>query len=183
MLISQVPRHDSPHVLDFCSSIVKGQPPIVVPHEPLDGEPIGESFDTVPKHIVAHKGKQLNGWAIWQVADLYIEAEFHAVWQDTDGALIDLTPHWTTHESILFLPESGREYGRRNIDGVRRALTDDLDVIRFLHLAKKRFDIMNEGDLAYQFGDIELPARSLREVRKVYKEMMQLQHRLTVRYT
>ncbi|MCY1550876.1 hypothetical protein D9M68_871620 [compost metagenome] len=75
-----------------------------------------------------------------------------------------------------------REYAGRQVDNVRRPLVDDRDVVRFLFLAKRRFEITNQGDLAYQHGAISLPPRALKEYGKVMKEMQQLHSRLERRY-
>lgn len=182
MLIPQPGNPESAHVLDFCRHVVKGQTPVVVPYKPLPGKPAHECFSIVPEHVIAHGGEQLIGWAIWETPGMLIEAEFHTLWQDPQGNLVDLTPCGTPHQNILFLPDPGREYRGRQVDNIRRPLVDDLDVIRFVHLASRLFEITNKGDLAEQHGEISLPPRALREYRKVEKEMMQLQHRLTRRY-
>lgn len=170
------------HTKLFIRQIVPDSQPILIPYEPLAGKPLLECFSIVPEHIVSHGGKQLTGWAIWETPGLFIEAEFHAVWQDNEGRLHDLTPRPVPLGHILFLPDPGREYTGRQVDNIRRALVDDLDVIRFLHLFKRRFEILNKGDLADQYGEIELSPRAAKEYRKLEKEMAQLNLRLSRRY-
>lgn len=182
MLIPQPGNPESAHVLDFCRHVVQDQTPVVIPYKPLLGKPVRECFSIVPEHIIAHGGKQLIGWAVWETPGMLIEAEFHAVWQDPQGNLVDLTPRGTHYQTTLFLPDPGREYCGRQIDNFRRPLVDDPDVARFVYLATRLFQITNKGDLAEQYGEIHLAPRALREYRKVEKEMMQLQHRLTRRY-
>ncbi|MDG9854134.1 hypothetical protein N7403_09750 [Pseudomonas nitroreducens] len=141
-----------------------------------------ECFNIVPEHIVIHGGKQLTGWALWEVPGVFIEAEFHCVWQDADGVLHDLTPRPIPFERILFLPDSRREYRGRQVDNVRQALVNDRDVFRFLYLAKRIVEITNAGDLAYQHGEIQLPPKAAREYWNIQKEMAQLHLRLDRRY-
>ena len=182
MLIPQPGNPESAHVADFCRLVVQDQTAIVIPHKPLPGKPQSECFSIVPEQVIAQGGKQLIGWAIWETPGAFIEAEFHTVWQDPQGNLIDLTPRRLHHQTTLFLPDPRREYRGRQVDNVRRPLVNDLDVIRYLHLAARRFEILNKGDLADQHGELNLPPRVLRDYRKVEKEVMQLQHRLTRRY-
>lgn len=173
---------ETPHVIDFCSQVVPGSQPVSVEHKPLPGKPQLECFSIVPEHVANNGGKQLTGWAIWETPGVFIEAEFHSVWQDKEGRVIDLTPRPYALETILFVPDASREYRGRQVDNVRKALVDDLDVVRFLHLFRKRFEIMNKGDLADQHGAIELPHKALKEYRKLDKEMLQLHLRLSRRY-
>jgi hypothetical protein len=47
-------------------------------------------------------GKRIHGWAIWQFNELAI-AEFHSVWEDPDGNLVDVTPPTYGKGRILFV--------------------------------------------------------------------------------
>ncbi|WP_157650159.1 hypothetical protein [Burkholderia ubonensis] len=133
--------------------------------------------------MAIHGGEQLNGWAIWEVPGVFIEAEFHAIWRDAAGELHDLTPRpqWPG-SSITFLPDPKRIYRGRQIDNIRKALVKDSDVTRFLFLNRRMFEIMNAGDLADQHGLISLPPRAAREFRQIQKEMENLWRRLSRRY-
>ncbi|CRM57587.1 hypothetical protein [Pseudomonas sp. 37 R 15] len=182
-MLRPVPANpDLAHVIDFCNHVAEKQAPILIAHKPVFGKPMQECFNIVPEHVVAHGGKQLIGWAIWDVADVYIEAEFHAVWQDVQGNIVDLTPRPIPEQTTLFLPDPRREYCGRQVDNIRRSLVDDIDVTRYLHLASRSFQILNKGDLAYQHGEITLPPRDMRDYRNITKQMMQLQHRICRRY-
>lgn len=48
-------------------------------------------------------------------------------------------------------------------DSVRKPLVDDPDVIRWLYLARRRFEIVNTSDLAEHYGRIELPGKLAKE--------------------
>ncbi|MCD5993671.1 hypothetical protein KDX38_08555 [Pseudomonas sp. CDFA 602] len=182
MLIPKPANAESDYVIDFCRHVVENQAPIVVTHKPLFGKPMMDCFGIIPEHVVAQGGKQLIGWAIWDTAGIFIEAEFHAIWEDAQGNLIDLTPRPIPDQTTLFLPDPRREYRGRQVDNIRRPLVDDRDVVRYLHLAGRCFSILNKGDLADQHGEIYLPPKVEREYRNIQKEMMQLQHRYTRRY-
>src|ERR1700676_161605 len=46
-----------------------------------------------------HGGKRVNGWVIWE-SQPFDEAEFHCVWQNPEGDLIDVTPR-NDHEEFI----------------------------------------------------------------------------------
>lgn len=176
------PDIQSSHVIDFCKRVVPGASPVYVPHEPLPGRPLRECFPIVEAQVAEQGGDRVLGWSIWEIQDVFIEAEFHAVWRDPDGGLHDLTPHLLQPAQILFVPDASREYRGCQVDNIRQPLADDLDVVRFLYLAKRRFEILNAGDRAFQHGEIALPPKALKAFRKIESELLNLQSRLGRRY-
>lgn len=177
MNLPQSGNIESALVLEFCSGVVPGQPPISVPYEPLANKPLMECFAIVPEHMISHGGKQLTGWAIWESKHI-IEAEYHAVWQDPEGRIIDLTPRPFDVGHITFLEDPSRKYTGRQVDNIRKALVNDFYVTQLLRLMKRRFEILNEGDLAYQHGAISLSPAAEREYLELEKEVQKLQLRL-----
>lgn len=65
---------------------------------------------------------QVNGWAIWQWANILVEAEAHAVWESPEGALIDITPHENGESRIPFLRDDGMVYNGNPKASKRSAL-------------------------------------------------------------
>ena len=62
-------------------------------------------------------GSVLFGWMIWIMKTTYRgikidcqDAEFHSVWQTATGELIDPTPRSDGEATILFLPDTKRQY-------------------------------------------------------------------------
>jgi len=180
MKLPQPGNIESPHVLEFCNGVVPGQLPILVPYEPLVNKPQMECFAIVPEQVISHGGKQLTGWAIWETQHI-IEAEFHAVWQDTDGRIVDVTPRPFAMEAVLFLEDLSREYTGRQVDNIRKALVKDFYVTRLLQLMKRRFEILNEGNLADQHGEISLSPTVEREYFALEDEVAKLNLRLARR--
>lgn len=170
------------YVQIFIHKLSKGQQAIWVASEPLPGAPEKECFQIVANHIEVHGGSAVTGWAIWEVPDVFIEAEFHCVWQAPDGSLLDLTPHAHRYDEILFLPDSTITYSGRQVDNVRHALVDDRDVIRWLYLCRRHFKIINTDELADMHGLIRLPPTLAKEYHKVMDEIDKLQSRLDRRY-
>lgn len=173
---------NAPHVVAFCQTVVATENPVTVTCQPLIGKPNNECFTVVPEHVARVGGEQVTGWAIWERPGVFIEAEFHAVWRKPDGALLCISPRIRNFDAITFLPDPNRRYCGRQVDNVRKALVKDIDVVRFLFLAKRRMEIMNTGDLADQHGYIALPKKLEREFLSIEKEMLRLQRRLATRY-
>jgi hypothetical protein len=50
------------------------------------------------------------GWVLWEnkQAD-FIEAEFHSVWKNLKGELIDITPRQDNEKKILFIADPNRQ--------------------------------------------------------------------------
>ena len=97
--------------------------------------------------------------------------------------MLDFTPNPYNTDNIVFLPDSTRIYKGQQVDNIRQALVNDPDVIRWLYLAKKRFEILNTGDLSNQHGRIELPPKLAKEYGKVADEIRRLNSRLKRRYS
>ena len=180
---TKVPLPNDPHVIDFCTSISTDQAPYLIDCIPLPNEPLMECVSIVPKQVAAYGGFQLTGWAIWEVPGLFIEAEFHAVWQQPSGVILDVTPHAIPCRNILFLPDPKLQYEGRQIDNIRKPLVNDRDLVRFLYLHHRRFEILNEGNLADQHGLIALPKKQRREYERLVDEMTKLYKRLDRRYS
>ena len=64
----------------------------------------GRSYDNVREHIVRHGGCVVHGWIVRAVVMLFYEAEYHAVWQTPEGALVDITPHPANESGVFFAP-------------------------------------------------------------------------------
>ena len=85
----------------------------------LNSDPLPEAeemdcFVNVEQAIAKNGGRAVYGWAIWQVPGVYIEAEFHCVWENDAGEMLDVTPYpyvWITFSFSLIaqgLTRAGR---------------------------------------------------------------------------
>lgn len=165
------------HVLTFCRGISSATP-ISVQVQAIGDEPRHECLIIVPKHVAAHGGEQVLGWAIWEWPRVFIEAEFHCVWRSPHGELVDLSPRAIDVENITFLPDPERKYRGRQIDNIRKPLRDGLLVRRFIAAAEARFRAMNEGDLADYHGPVAMTPKMLDLEHRVH----QLREKLYLRY-
>jgi hypothetical protein len=172
------PKIIKPYVISFCRGIVSEPEPIYVPVRPLHGAPDDECFTILPKHIATHGGDQIIGWAIWEWPRVLIEAEFHCVWRQPDGALLDVTPKRVPVPRVLFLPDPRRRYHGRQVDNFRKPLDRDPAIKRFCELSTLYHRALNEGDLADYHGPVTLSEQATRHE----MERQQLQILLMRRY-
>ena len=122
MRVETTPPEITEEIIDFCKGISTESLKYVVVH-PAPGMLPMHCFDNVSDIVEQAGGKQVNGWAIWQFANIYLYAEAHSVWMNDVGTLIDPTPHVQGESSILFLPDSKVVFNGQKIMGKRRALT------------------------------------------------------------
>ena len=139
MLKETTPMAITPEIVNLCKSISEDVP-LYVRVDPAPGMTYQNCFPNVASLVEQVGGKQVNGWAIWQFANVYIYLEAHSVWQNDVGTLIDPTPHIDGESQILFLPDSTVVFNGRKIPGKRMPLTDSL-------LAKEYVD--NATEMGY----------------------------------
>lgn len=65
----------------------------------------GFCSDGVREKINSDGGSAVFGWTIWEWPGAMLTAEFHAVWRDDAGTLLDITPKPAGHSRILFVPD------------------------------------------------------------------------------
>ncbi|MCI5157955.1 MAG: hypothetical protein D3906_05840 [Candidatus Electrothrix sp. AUS1_2] len=167
----------SQFVLNFCENI-SSEKPILVPLRPVVSEPINECFIVVPEHISSNGGKQKIGWCIHVWRKVLIEAEFHCVWESPKGELIDISPKIYNIDSIIFLPDSAKNYSGLQVDNIRKPLANDSSVLLFIRLMGEHYRDVNKGDLANQYGKIQVDDAFIEK----YKGMGELQANITRKY-
>lgn len=163
-------------VLRLCRGISESDVRLV-PLHPLANKPLNECFSIVPEHIEKHGGSQVIGWAVWEWPKVLIEAEFHCVWRNKEGELIDISPKMPelgNISNITFLPDPKAKYDGRQVNNIRRALTDSLLVRRFIDASNQLFVEMNKGDLADYHGPLELSHRGT----KLYNSVNSLRQKI-----
>lgn len=57
------------------------------------------------KHIAQMNGGQrVHGWALWQFSEMVL-ADFHSIWRNPQGQLIDVTPPKWGESRVFFVPD------------------------------------------------------------------------------
>jgi hypothetical protein len=154
--------------------IAPGQVPVYVDVVPLPGEAANECFGLVDQCVEERGGEAVIGWSLWEFPTLFVEAEFHAVWQKPDGALVDVAPKPSATARVLFLPDPKRRYEGRGVDNVRWPLRQDPVVIAYLTTFESMFELMNRGNRAGQHGEIRLHGKEATEWRSLAAEQAAL---------
>jgi hypothetical protein len=84
--------------------------------------------DGVAQKILSDGGSVAFGWTIWEWSALLLTAEFHALWRDDAGALLDITPKPGREDRILFVHDpkytTDFNFDRRPRNRRMRALQD-----------------------------------------------------------
>jgi hypothetical protein len=74
-------------------------------------------FEIIDDKVRRQGGHIRLGWAVWQHDDLYIEGEFHAVYDPGNGLpCVDCTPRVGSFREILFLPDPNATYDLASTD-------------------------------------------------------------------
>jgi hypothetical protein len=96
----------SPRVKRHCLSISPAEP-VFLQFTSINPNYVKHNCHLNVAHLVRERGGRLvTGWMIWEGP--FIDAEFHSVWQDEEGRLIDVTPRADGEKTILFLPDPAR---------------------------------------------------------------------------
>ncbi|MBP2544856.1 YecA family protein [Acinetobacter guillouiae] len=166
------PFSESNSVKTLIKLMKKKGSPVYVKSIPNQETIENECFPMVDKYISIHGGERVLGWAIWELPDLFIEAEFHAVWKSPKGELIDLNPRPRKTENILFLQDNSVRYNNFQINNFRLPLTNNPIVINFLNIHNKMFEFMNRGERKDQHGEIILNKNDQEEYKLLMSNMM-----------
>ncbi len=96
---------------------------------------LASCFYNVQDKINRDGGTIYYGWAVWEHTH-FIEAEHHAVWEDSNGNLVDVTPQKIRANSILFIPDNGNVFdGQMGKPNVRLNITTNKLVDDFITYA------------------------------------------------
>ncbi len=124
--------------------------PVLIPYHLTEGAIVGECFQNVRDHVQQHGGEVVDGWVIWESPPFQVEAEFHSVWRDTHGELVDITPPLHRGKKTTFLPAvSGQSYEGRNIHAVLMSYEDNDRAREWIRLSQRY------QDLVYPEGEIQ----------------------------
>lgn len=151
-------------------SLVLGATPVYIDVSPLGDEPEDECFLLVQQQVDNHGGEAVVGWSLWEFPNLFVEAEFHCVWRQPDGAFIDITPKRSGIAKVLFIADPARSYEGRQVNNVRRPISQIPELKRYLDSFDSLYEFMNRGDRAEQLGEIHLSGEDAREYGKIMKE-------------
>jgi hypothetical protein len=150
MVHAGTPRAVTPAILALCEQLLVEAAPQFLDVSPRGDAQILDCFPVVQQQAEQGGGEVCYGWRFWELPLAYVEAEFHAVWRNPAGDLMDITPTQTGATRILFVADPGRRYEGRQVNNVRRALAINPAVDEFLQAADAEFEFLNRGSRADQ---------------------------------
>jgi hypothetical protein len=92
-------------------------------------------YPNVNEKVKRDSGKAHYGWLIHKTKYLY-EAERHAVWENEEGELVDVTPYEPAEVEIKFVSDNNWVYSGKRVDNIRVNRTTNLLVDDFILLAE-----------------------------------------------
>jgi hypothetical protein len=125
--------------------LVPGGNAIYVAVEPAEGAPPNECFPLVEGHAKKFGGRALVGWTLWELPSLFVEAEFHSVWEKPNGGLVDITPKQRETQQVFFLNDPYLKYEGRQLDNVRKPIKKAPLLFEYLKTFEAEFELMNRG--------------------------------------
>lgn len=137
------PEKITDKVMELCNRTVSGAVPVYVPVEAAGWSQPHECFPNVRRMVQEQGGRQVNGWAVWQWANIVVTLEAHAVWESPEGKLVDITPHDCGERDILFFRDDGVVYSGKPIGSIRQPLTGSPLVAELIELLNERDRIMS----------------------------------------
>jgi len=127
-------------ILDFCREIDPSVRPRYIRISPERYCVALECYQNVANKVRREGGKEQQGRTIWQVPNLTLEAEHHAIWISPGGESVDVTPQPDGEERILFLPTSKIKYdGSELIRPIHKKLVDDPLVDEVVAMSERMF--------------------------------------------
>ncbi|GAA4388593.1 hypothetical protein [Hymenobacter koreensis] len=134
MLHSTTPAKDDVFVTRLLDKLKVEFEPELVPIRPEPYAKMLNCFHNVEEKVKRDGGRIHYGWAIHKTTIL-CEAERHAVWEDEEEELVDVTPTEVQAEHTLFVSDNeGFEYTGQDTDNVRINITGNPIVDDFIRV-------------------------------------------------
>ena len=164
------PKQIDKTVEKFCKTVKYGSVPKYVKVCPWSEAIINECVPNVNNYLKTNEGKVLTGWAVWLHPMCMIEAEFHVIYQDKNGVLIDITPHKGNPDKILFLEDNTIIYNGCQINSIRKNISKSKLIDKFINNQNRVFEITNKGKLKHNNGEIRLPKENFKTLLLIQEE-------------
>lgn len=167
------PAEISPKLKALIDELVPGGSPTYVAIKPTEQSALHQCVPTVEHQVMTFGGRALLGWSLWELPSLYIEAEFHCIWEDPSGSLVDVTPRQPEKQQVLFLQDPNLRYEGRQIDSIRRPIKQSALLLEFLATFQSHFEIMNRGERAFSHGEVVLNGQEAQEFNAIQRHQVE----------
>ena len=151
-----VPKFVSKDIEKFCKKINYKAKPVYINVKPAENAIIHNCFINVSNFIKENGGTCIYGWAIWLHPHCLLEAEFHSIYKDKNGNLVDITPYKDNIHQILFLEDNSLKYEGYSINNIRKNLSNSKLIDECIEAWNEIYNINNAGENKYKHGKILL---------------------------
>lgn len=178
------PDLNRPEVQGFCAEHFPGARARYVAVQVMRGATPGECFDNVQSVVAKRGGRMTLGWHLWEIPDLLLEAEYHAVWEKPSGTLVDVTPQLAGYEEakILFVPMRKDRFRLPPPDNIRAPLSDDPEVLVMCQLKQAIVALAGKGTRTGNKGEVQLAAPYANDLLKLQRGQVAVMRILAERY-
>jgi len=170
MVRETTPPEMSPMLSELCHDLNPDMAPLWVNVVPESWALQNECFPNVRKKVEIDRGSFVNGWTIWQWANMLITAEAHSIWKSEAGELIDITPHNYDEHTILFVPDSNIRFEGIMIPSKRAPMTTSPKVNYLIDLLNTRDYMLQQSGTS---RTCVFPEPFLLEIQRVIADITQ----------
>lgn len=163
-MVGRVPNLTDRRLQAFCASIVPlGEPVLVRVHSRSDAA-LNECLASAEAQVRDAGGSVAFGWRLTEFVATYFEAEFHAVWRQPSGGLLDVGRPPAPFPRIAFLADPGLVYRGCQIDNHYAPLSSHSAVAELIAALHDRYEFINRGERAAMHGRIVVDGAEADEV-------------------
>jgi hypothetical protein len=152
------PKENDPALEKLLKKIGSQFKPIYLKVEAERGTAL-DCFNVVQSKVTKNGGVMTLGWQIWKTTHI-IEAEAHAVWQDSQGNFHDISPKQFDVKEICFVRDEKLKYEGKQIDNMRINITANKLVDHLIETFKVKFELQNKGKRAEYYDLSEILTES-----------------------
>lgn len=106
------------HLQNLIYKLKASHHPIELKVEPEPNSKPNDCLNIVKRKVEREGGKMVLGWQIW-MTQYWVEAEFHAVWEDLNLDLHDISPKVIPMSKILFVEDEKLTYDGTQKESIR----------------------------------------------------------------
>lgn len=144
MIATTTPSGINKHVRALRDRIASPFEPLFVGVKTRADARSAECFEATAKHVVEFGGSSVVGWQVWEWPGILIEGEFHAVWKNPDGVLLDVSRKDEGEQQILFIPDPRFSHTGETIDSIRIPIGKNPKIKQLISMKERFYRLFKE---------------------------------------
>ena len=144
MIATTTPYGINKHVRALRDRIASPLEPVFVQVQTRHDARSSECFEATAKHVAEFGGTSVYGWQVWEWPGILIEGEFHAVWKNPDGVLLDVSRKDEGENRILFIPDPRLAYTGETIDSIRIPIGKNPKIKQLISIKERFYRLFKE---------------------------------------